>query len=82
MESSSSHRPTPSIDSSFGYGAFSPAHGWFQLEWPESWSSANIAAKELVPVVIAAAMGPSWFQKCIRFSRQTTWPWLLSSGAG
>ena len=65
---------TPSLDvtsdasGSFGCGAFSQDHGWFQLEWPESWKSTNIAAKELVPVVVAAAIwGPCWYKKCIRF---------------
>jgi len=65
---------TPSIEvtsdalGSFGCGAFSLNHGWFQLEWPESWRTANIAAKELVPIVLAASLwGPCWHHKCIRF---------------
>ena len=65
---------TPSVEvtsdasGSFGCGAVSPSHGWFQLQWPETWSSANIAAKELVPIVIAAAIwGPCWQQKCVCF---------------
>ena len=29
---------------------------WFQLQWPDSWTSTNIAAKEMVPVVVAAAI--------------------------
>ena len=46
---------------SFGCGAYSSTYGWFQLQWPEAWHSVHIAAKELVPVVIAAAMwGSSW----------------------
>ena len=37
-----------------------PFH-WFQLAWPAHCSSSNIAAKELVPVVIAAALwGSHW----------------------
>ena len=45
----------------FGCGAFSPNLGWFQLRWPESWHSVNIAAKELVPIVIASALwGHHW----------------------
>ena len=53
----------PSIDvisdasGAFGCGAFSPSHGWFQLQWPPSWHSTNIAAKELVPIVIAGTLG-------------------------
>lgn len=46
---------------SFGCGAFVNNLGWFQLQWPDSWQSTNIAAKELVPVVIAAALwGHRW----------------------
>lgn len=34
---------------------------WFQVEWPPSWAQVNIAVKELVPVVMAAALwGRSW----------------------
>ena len=34
---------------------------WFQYEWPDSWSSVNIAVKELLPIVIAAATwGQLW----------------------
>ena len=34
---------------------------WFQLQWPEDWDSTNVAVKELVPIVIAAAIwGPQW----------------------
>jgi len=48
---------------SYGCGAFSLPHGWFQSEWPESWRSIHIAAKELVPIVIAANLwGHQW--KC------------------
>ena len=48
---------------SWGCGAVlgnQPFH-WFQLAWPTHWSNHHIAAKELVPVVIAAALwGPQW----------------------
>ena len=59
--------PLPSVhmysdaSGSFGCGAFSRPHGWFQLQWPPSWLSVNIATKELVPVVTAAALwGRLW----------------------
>ena len=53
---------------SFGCGAFSLDHGWFQLRWPESWNAVNIAAKELVPVVLAASLwGPGWHRQCVCF---------------
>ena len=42
---------------SWGCGAFcEPSVNWFQLEWYPSWRSVNIAAKELVPIVISAAV--------------------------
>ena len=59
---------TSDASGSFGCGAFSLENGWFQLEWPESWSRVHIAAKELVPIVIAAALwGPHWHGSCILF---------------
>ena len=46
---------------SFGCGAFARAYGWFQVAWPQSWHSIHITAKELVPVVVAAAVwGSQW----------------------
>ena len=35
---------------------FSQPHGLFQLQWPPTWLSVNIATKEFVPVVMAAAL--------------------------
>ena len=29
---------------------------WFQLEWPAEWLNVNIAAKEMVPITVAAAL--------------------------
>ena len=53
---------------SFGCGAFVNKLGWFQLQWPDSWQPINIAAKELVPVVIAAAVwGHCWTRKGVCF---------------
>ena len=47
---------------SWGGGAFiSLDHAWFQLKWPELWSSHNISAKELVPIVMAIAL---WGHRC------------------
>ena len=66
---------TPSTDvtsdasGSFGCGAFSLSHGWFQIQWPDNWHSLNIAAKELVPIVIAAALwGHHWKHSCVCFN--------------
>ena len=34
---------------------------WLQIQWPTSWLQENIAVKELVPIVAAAALwGPTW----------------------
>ena len=71
------YSPTPAIhiytdaSGSFGCGGvallpISPA--WFNLQWPDSWSDVDISIKELVPVVIAAAIwGRHWFRLHIRF---------------
>ena len=41
---------------------------WFQLQWPEDWHTIHIAAKELVPVVLTAALwGPHWTRQRISF---------------
>ena len=47
---------------SWGCGAYCPGEGtWFQLRWPQSWAVVNIAAKELLPIVAAAAIwGKAW----------------------
>ena len=54
---------------SFGCGAYSPEWSlWFQLSWPQSWSSVSIAAKELVPIVVAASIwGSYWSGSHVRF---------------
>ena len=34
---------------------------WFQFQWPQSWTPVNISAKELVPILISAAVwGATW----------------------
>ena len=60
-------RQTPSIhvysdaSGTFGCWAFDSQQGWFQLRWPPSWNSTEITAKELVPIVVAAALwGNTW----------------------
>ena len=53
---------------SFGCGAFDPSHGWFQLQWPPQWASVEIVVKEMVPIVVAAAVwGPLWEGRHICF---------------
>ena len=46
---------------SFGCGAVLDCTAMFQLAWPVSWNSVDISVKELVPVVVAAALwGEKW----------------------
>ena len=53
---------------SYGCGAVADGIGWFKAEWPESWDSIHISAKELVPVVVAAAIwGSRWAGKLVCF---------------
>ena len=45
-----------------------PTLRWFHGGWPPNWSTANITAKELLPIVVAAAFwGPQWRGKAIHF---------------
>ena len=41
---------------SWGCGAYTSAWEWFQLRWPPSWESIHITVKELLPIVVAAAV--------------------------
>ena len=47
---------TSDASGGFGCGGFSLPHGWFQAQWPQKWMNTHITAKELVPIVIAAAL--------------------------
>ena len=50
----------------WGCGAFQ-GNCWFQLQWPESWTSVSIAPKELVPIVVATTLwGPQWAGKHVQ----------------
>ena len=52
---------------SWGCGGCFKEH-WFQYAWPTGWSSVNIMAKELVPIVISCAMwGPLLSKKHTEF---------------
>ena len=42
---------------------------WFHFKWPDQFCSFSIAVKELIPVVVAAAVfGPKWKGRLIQFS--------------
>ena len=59
--------------STYGSGAFSQSLGWFQVRWPACWEPVNIAAKELVPIVFAAAKGEHSGLGTLSAFIQTTW---------
>ena len=54
---------------SWGYGAWcEPEMHWFQGAWPPWWQDRSITAKELLPIVLAAAVwGPQWRGRAIRY---------------
>ena len=53
---------------SFGCGGVLMPSAWFQLRWPESWSEVDIVVKELVPIVVAAAIwGRHWSRSHVCF---------------
>ena len=54
---------------SYGCGALTHERNlWLQLRWPDTWSTIGIAAKELVPIIIAAAVwGPFWCGEHVLF---------------
>ena len=58
---------TSDASGNWGCGAFSSDSNWFQLQWPNTWSSIHITVQELVPIVIACALwGKKWQEKSIR----------------
>ena len=67
-------RPSPShhvysdASGTYGCGAVVGSMGYFQIEWPNGWEGVDISVKELVPVVVAAALwGGLWQGHHIRF---------------
>ena len=67
------HRMGPKVVSDapggWGCGAYvGDSLQWFQLQWPPMWEATNIAVKELVPIVIAAALwGQHWEGTRVQF---------------
>ena len=52
---------------SWGCGAFWGVQ-WFQLSWPQQWQAKSIAVKELLPIVVAAALwGRQWSGRRVMF---------------
>ena len=59
---------TSDASGSWGCGAMSSESHWFQLQWPPHLMSASIAFKEMIPVVISAAIwGHQWSGKHVLF---------------
>ncbi len=52
---------TSDASGSWGCGASTSNGEWFQLQWPGSWDGIHITAKELLPIVVGAAVwGSVW----------------------
>ena len=52
---------TSDASGTWGCGAFISSGEWFQLAWPESWGRVHITVKELLPIIVGAAMwGHKW----------------------
>lgn len=53
---------------SYGCGAVDPNRAYFNLQWPQQWSTVDISVKELLPLVLAAVMwGPTWKGRHVLF---------------
>jgi len=56
---------TSNASSSWGCGAFY-GNAWFQLQWPAAIKDSHITAKELLPIIIAAAIwGAQWANQSV-----------------
>ena len=64
-----SPRVVSDASGSWGCGAFLAASGvWLQIPWPPEWLERDIAQKELVPIVAAAALwGHEWSRQVVVF---------------
>ena len=58
---------TSDASGSWGCGAFSEQF-WFQLKWPSDMAQCHISVKEMIPIVISAAIwGRAWTGQSVRF---------------
>ena len=68
VDNDPSFRVFSDASGSFGCGAICTDNHWFQICWPPSWAEVDIAAKEMVPVVAAAAVwGRGWCRHQVTF---------------
>ena len=60
---------TSDASGSLGCGAYpTPTDSYFQVKWPAKWEGVSIAIKEMIPIVVAAAIwDPSWSRSAILF---------------
>ena len=74
---------TSDASGSWGCGAFT-GDDWFQLQWVGPISNCHITTKELVPIVLAAALwGPAWKGQTIHARcDNTAVVSLINSGSG
>ena len=72
---------TSDASGSWGCGAFEGSK-WLQYQWPPAMDSLHISIKEMIPVVMAAAIwGKEWSGKSVRFwSDNSSVVALLNSG--
>ena len=67
------HLPAILIPPVNGGAVPSSPQPWFQLQLPDSWTSTNIATKEMVPVAVAAAiLGRNWQGQKVLFESDNT----------
>ena len=58
---------TSDASGTWGCGAFTETRQWFQSRWPTSWDKVHITSKELLPLVVSAAVwGSQWRGNTIR----------------
>ena len=71
LKSHIQHPPDVHIftDASGSWGCGATWHkGWFQSPWSSEWANINIAAKELVPIILTTVLwGKQWQAKHIQF---------------
>ena len=59
---------TSDASGSWGCGAY-VCNTWFQFQWPQEMIDEHSAIKELIPVVVAAAIwGGNWAGKSVHFN--------------
>ena len=64
---------TSDASGSFGYGAFSQ-HGWFQVQWPDTWQSISIALCRWSSLLLP---GAGFGNTKVLVFVAITWQWLV-----